>query len=300
MKNRNSLLKQSMTLFIPFFLDFFICSCTDVKKTGALAVLKEWEKREIRFLNNHVFTVLGKDTVVFPLQSKYKILTYTDSTGCVSCKLQLTEWKKYMMEMDSISNNSVQFLFFFSPEKKVDILRVLQFSCFDYPVCIDEQNSLNKLNIFPSDMDFQTFLLDKNNKVIAIGNPIHNPKVKDLYLKIIQGDKKKEGSEREVLNTEVGISSPTISLGRFIGEREQKTTLALKNTGSNLLVIKDISTSCGCISVSYSKEPIRPGSSTSLDITYKADHIGHFEKTITVHCNIESSPIILKITGNAE
>lgn len=38
-------------------------------------------------------------------------------------------------------------------------------------------------------MNFHTFLLDKDNKVLAIGNPIHNPKVKELYLKIIQGEK---------------------------------------------------------------------------------------------------------------
>jgi hypothetical protein len=41
---------------------------------------------------------------------------------------------------------------------------------FTYPVCFDEQDELNRLNRFPSDMTFQTFLLDKENKVVAIGN----------------------------------------------------------------------------------------------------------------------------------
>lgn len=54
---------------------------------------------------------------------EYKILTYVDSVGCIGCKLQLTEWKKYIMEMDSLFDNSIQFLFFFSPEKKVDIIQ---------------------------------------------------------------------------------------------------------------------------------------------------------------------------------
>ena len=54
-------------------------------------------------------------------------------------------------------------------------------------MCVDVDNRFNKLNNFPADMTFQTFLLDKNNKVVAIGNPIHNLKVRELYLKIIQG-----------------------------------------------------------------------------------------------------------------
>ena len=36
-------------------------------------------------------------------------------------------------------------------------------------------------------MMFQTFLLDKDNKVVVIGNPIHNLKVRDLYLQKIAG-----------------------------------------------------------------------------------------------------------------
>ena len=58
---------------------------------------------------------------------------------------------------------------------------------FDRPICIDLDDRLNKLNKFPADMTFQTFLLDKNNKVTVLGNPVHNTAVKDLYLKQITG-----------------------------------------------------------------------------------------------------------------
>lgn len=36
---------------------------------------------------------------------------------------------------------------------------------------------------------YQTFLLDAGNKVVAIGNPIHNDRIKKLYLDIISGNK---------------------------------------------------------------------------------------------------------------
>lgn len=64
---------------------------------------------------------------------------------------------------------------------------ILKRDHFTYPVCMDVNDSMNKLNHFPPDNMFQTFLLDKDNKVIAIGNPVYNSKVKELYMNIIQG-----------------------------------------------------------------------------------------------------------------
>lgn len=148
-------------------------------------------------------------------------------------------------------------------------------------------------------MAFQTFLLDRDNKVVAIGNPIHNPQIKELYLNIIQG-KSLVSNKRKVVRTEVDIKGKSIFLGKFDWQQEQKAVFTLKNTGTNPLVVEDVSTSCGCTSVEYSQEPVRPGYSVSLYVTYKADHPEHFDKTITVYCNAESSPVVLRITGDAE
>ena len=79
------------------------------------------------------------------------------------------------------------FLFFFFPKRGTEIYQSLLADRFKYPVCIDEEDSLNKLNSFPSDMAFQTFLLDKDNKVKAIGNPVHNPKINRKHKDITDG-----------------------------------------------------------------------------------------------------------------
>ena len=44
----------------------------------------------------------------------------------------------------------------------------------------------------------------------------------------------------------------------------------LTNESNNLLVIQDVTTSCGCTKVSYSKEPVRPGAPLELTVTYEA------------------------------
>ena len=149
-------------------------------------------------------------------------------------------------------------------------------------------------------MNFQTFLLDRNNRVIAIGNPIYNPKVKELYLKIIKGGKIERRDESKVIKTEVDASNISVSLGRFDWQEEQKATFILKNVGDKPLVIQDVATSCGCTTVAYSKEPALPGKEIALEVVYKAEHPEHFDKTITVYCNTENSPLVLKISGDAK
>ena len=103
-----------------------------------------------------------------------------------------------------------------------------------------------------------------------------------------------------MINTKVTIDKTSISLGRFNWQKEQKATFTLKNTGNKPLAVQDVNTSCGCTSVAYSKEPVQPGRELNLEVTYKAEHPEHFNKTITVYCNTESSPLILKIMGDAE
>ena len=285
--------------YIIILMFTLLCISCDSKQQKEIASLVEyWENREIIFPVTSVF-IKDKDTIDFSLKAQYKILSYIDSTGCVSCKLKLAEWKKFINMIDSV-NSSVKIIFFFSPDKVRDVYNALHESYFTYPVCIDDNDSLNKLNHLPSDMMFQTFLLDKDNKVLAIGNPIHNFKVKELYLKIIQGEKVEQMQDAEVVKTKVDINRTFISLGRFAWQKEQKATFSLKNMGNKPLVVQDVNTSCGCTSVSYSKEPVQPSGELQLEVTYKAEHPEHFNKTITVYCNAESAPLVLKIMGDAE
>ena len=73
----------------------------------------------------------------------------------------------------------------------------------------------------------------------------------------------------------------------------------LTNTGSNLLVIQDIITSCGCTKVEYSKEPVRRGGTLEVKVIYEAERAEHFDKTVTVYCNVKNSPLRLTVKGSA-
>jgi hypothetical protein len=61
---------------------------------------------------------------------------------------------------------------------------------FDYPVWIDTEDSFNGTNKLPDNSIFHSFLIDRQNKVAAVGNPFENPKIKELYLNMLCGELK--------------------------------------------------------------------------------------------------------------
>ena len=279
------------------FILFLLASCKESDKERIARLVNEWDDKEILFPANSVFTIQGRDTVDFDFSNAdYKVVVYVDSIGCTSCKLQLHRWKELIAEMDSVTSGTVPFLFYFHPKDVKELRYLTRRDNFTYPVCFDEMDDFNTLNRFPGDMTFQTFLLDKDNKVIAMGNPVHNPKVKELYLMKLTGEKQQEESPV----TEVGVSESEFDFGTFLKAEKQEHVFHLKNKGNKLLVVHDVVTSCGCTKVEYSKQPVRPGEELELKVIYEAEESGRFNKTLTVYCNTKDSPIRLRIKGSAE
>ena len=274
-----------------------LASCQESREEAMLRLVNEWNGKEIKFPARSVFTIQGKDTVDVKWgNADYKVVTYIDSVGCTSCKLQLPRWKKLVEEVDSLTNGRVPFLFYFHPKDRKELRYLTRRDDFTYPVCFDERDELNRLNQFPTDMTFHTFLLDKDNKVVAMGNPVHNPKVKELYLDLITGGRSSNSSGQI---TQVSVDQTELDFGNFPKEEKQERSFVLTNTGKGLLVIQDITTSCGCTKVEYSKEPIRPGTTMELKVIYEAEKAEHFNKTVTVYCNTKDSPLRFTVKGSA-
>ena len=276
----------------------FLASCAESDKERLSKLVNEWERKEILFPTHSTFTIQGKDTVDFEFRNAdYKVVAYVDSAGCTGCKLQLPRWKELIAEVDSLTGGSVPFLFYFHPKDVKELRYLTRREGFVYPVCFDEKDDFNRLNRFPSEMMFQTFLLDKENKVVALGNPVLSPKVKELYLKLITGNQ--EPKQTETI-TQVFVNQTEIDFDTFPKTEKQERSFVLTNTGKQLLVVHDVVTSCGCTKVEYSKQPVRPGETLELKVIYEAEDTGHFNKSIKIYCNVENSPLRLKVRGSAE
>ena len=260
--------------------------------------LRCWHGREIRFPSNLRFSVYGEDIVDDIISDGYKIVHYVDSTGCTSCKLNLVEWKDFITVLDSMTNCNVPLLFFIHTKQTREVKFALKESSFDYPVCLDKGNEFCRLNELSQLPVLHTFLLDKYNKVIAMGNPVNNERVKELYLNLISG--KKVLPELGETQTDADISHLEVDLGTFDWKERRDTCVTLTNMGVRPLVIHDIITSCGCTVVDYDKFPAQTKEHLKIRIAFSATKPGHFNKTIVVHCNTPKSPYLIRLKGIAQ
>ena len=274
------------------YMGMCISSCNDYEKAKIARLVTEWQGKEVLLPENSIFTIQGKDTVQVAANAKHKILVYVDSAGCTSCRLQLHEWKKFIVEVDSAMGRHVPFLFFLSPKSVEEARFITRRDDFTYPICVDMQNRLDSLNHFPANEMFHTFLLDGDNRVAVIGNPIHNRAVRQLYMKTLTG----RDTEKSV-NTIIEVPVHELDLGTLAVGEEKIVSFTLCNKGDRPLVILDVMTSCGCTAALFEKRPVVPGKKTAITVTYKAEEVGMFNKSVTVYANTDNSPIKLRIKG---
>ena len=266
---------------IILLLTVSLSACQDKQKEAITLLVKEWQGKQILFPENIVFTRFASDTTNFVIPtSDYKVLVFVDSIGCTSCKLQLSRWKEFIRYTDSISQKNIPFLFFFQFDDQWEIHSLLIRENFDKPICLDRSDSLNQLNHFPKDIRFQVFLLDKNNKVVVIGNPVHNPNVKELYLEEISRKQPVAPIQTTVKVEKESLLLETIPLGK-----SKDTLFTLVNTGDQPLVIIDVTTTCGCAQTLFDKHPVQPGESLHIKVGVTPENKGLFDETITVKCN---------------
>ena len=82
------------------------------------------------------------------------------------------------------------------------------------------------------------------------------------------------------------------------GDNAQKT-FTFKNTGNQPIILSNVQASCGCTTPNWTREPIMPGQSGKIEVSYNsAGRPGAFNKTITVTSNSSTPTKVLTIRGN--
>jgi hypothetical protein len=158
-------------------------------------MVNEWQGKQVQEPDSLQCSVGGKDaamTVCMDLWSHdYKLLLYVhmDSGSCSGCKVRFFEWKPLIAEAGSLFHGKLSFVIVLSATSKKDMYFLLRSSAMNYPVFIDREDEVNRLNNFPTDTRYQCFLLDKDNRVLFVGNPTLNPKIWELYKEVITGKK---------------------------------------------------------------------------------------------------------------
>ena len=99
---------------------------------------------------------------------------------------------------------------------------------------------------------------------------------------------------------EIKFNETSHDFGSF-PENAPKVTCKFKftNTGDGPLVIHQAIASCGCTVPQYPKEPIKPGESGEITVTYNGagKFPGHFRKSITLRTNAKQEVVRLYVDG---
>jgi len=132
----------------------------------------------------------GRDTVLTGFtEAPVKLVVYHDSVMCGSCEAgRMHEWNNIVAYADSLAP-WFSIIYLFTP-KRADLGRIriaLRADRFNYPIFVDQNATFVKQNPnLPKNRQLHSFLLDKNNRVVLVGNPLHNPTLWQLYKKTIQ------------------------------------------------------------------------------------------------------------------
>ncbi|MBR1928356.1 MAG: DUF1573 domain-containing protein [Paludibacteraceae bacterium] len=82
------------------------------------------------------------------------------------------------------------------------------------------------------------------------------------------------------------------------GDGRVSTEFVFKNEGMEPLVLNNVRASCGCTTPSWTKEPIEPGQTGSITVTYNPNgRPGHFQKTVTITSNASNPTVKVYIKG---
>ena len=130
-----------------------------------------------------VITVNGKDSLITEyFKSECKMIVYVDSVGCFSCGLSKMYLWNPLITYAETYKGKLKFYFIFSTPKSGRIRIALKSNLFNYPVLIDEKGEFERLNPhLPKNKAMHSFLLDENNNVIMVGNPIYNKEIEKLF-----------------------------------------------------------------------------------------------------------------------
>ncbi len=172
-----------MIKLLPLLFIIVLFSCNS-KKREIQKIIQEWNQKTIIFPTLET-KFMGKDTICNDLlKSKYKIVSYVDTSNCAPCSLRLYDWKIFMNEIHK-KNQDVNFIFILHLKDYDEYVKLQIKNKFTNPVFYDPTNLFYKENKLPQNTIFHTFLIDDTNKVIAIGDPISNFEIRELYTQLI-------------------------------------------------------------------------------------------------------------------
>lgn len=177
-------INRIITIILLIFVFSFASCNTEVEN-------KRYFKKLVNKYRTKEFITIIPDSVLYKKESisfnqtnlsikaNVKIITYIDGQ-CHECTNAFNQWK----ELIKIAQKNRKLnIFFYVKTNNINEFKKYYYpnKLHNYPIIIVKNNDILKTNNLIKFDDPKTFLLDKDNKVILVGNPIHGSKLMKLY-----------------------------------------------------------------------------------------------------------------------
>lgn len=100
-----------------------------------------------------------------------------------------------------------------------------------------------------------------------------------------------------VAQPRISSNKETHNFGQIEWKRPVTVEYTITNTGNQPLVLTNVTTSCACAVIDWTKEPIASGEKGVVKAVFDAKALGHFEKTVGIYSNAKPSLVYLKFIG---
>jgi hypothetical protein len=108
---------------------------------------------------------------------------------------------------------------------------------------------------------------------------------------------KANGQDAAKPSSGIAWTETTLDFGKIEQGKPVNAEFEFKNPSMVPLIISSVRPTCGCTIADYPKEPVQPGKSGKISVTFNAASSGFFQKSIIVSTNATEGNVSLIIKG---
>lgn len=152
-------------------------------------------------------------------------------------------------------------------------------------------------------ISLSVLLFSCGDMVKEVGDNPKTPSKKEeakpsLSSNLVMNDKTAESSSKKSGMPEFNFEKELHDFGQLVDGEKVSYSFKFINSGDAPLIISNAKGSCGCTVPNWSRDPIAPGESGSIDVTFNSSgRSGKQNKAITLTANTNPSRKVINITS---
>ena len=154
--------------------------------------------------------------------------------------------------------------------------------------------------IFVSALAFSTFLFSCNSDSPATEETSGDATTTTVEETVVNNEPTVEIAPAQVTElTSLTVDRMNHDFGNISDQSPVETKFVVTNTGEKPLLISNAQGSCGCTVPEYPKEPILPGESADIKVSFNpSGKSGAQNKTVTLTANTEPATTVINLKSN--